>query len=151
MRQEEFEDILGDTGKTIEGDISWKDDEDHSPAVEFRAPVVSAAGDALMIVGSFNKSVQSLTFAIIHRNAGRIYALDMGKDHRNPDGTMVGDLHKHRWTEQHQAKEAYVPADITATVMQPVEVWAQFCLEASITHKGKLSDPPGLHQKSLFT
>jgi hypothetical protein len=60
----------------------------------------------------------------------------------NPDGRLVGEKHKHRWTELHQAKEAYVPPDITSPVSDPVAVWTQFCAEASITHNGTLQVPP---------
>lgn len=40
----EFGALLADTSKHIEGDISWIEDEDHSPAVEFRAKVESESG-----------------------------------------------------------------------------------------------------------
>ena len=33
----EFEAMLADRGKTVEGDLDWREDEDHSPAEEFRA------------------------------------------------------------------------------------------------------------------
>lgn len=39
-------------------------------------------------------------------------------------------------------KEAYVPADITAPVTDPVAVWKQFCQEAKIQHEGKMLQPP---------
>jgi hypothetical protein len=35
----EFEAILADTSKQIEGDLQWSADEDHSPSVEFRAEI----------------------------------------------------------------------------------------------------------------
>ena len=142
LTQAEFETILADATKRIEGNIVWDEDEDHSPAVEFRAEIFSDAGYPLFIRGSVNRLAKTLTFAVIHRGAGRIYGLDMGKDHRNPDGQLVGEKHKHRWTDLHQAKEAYVPADITAPEDKPVTVWTQFCVEASITHDGALENPP---------
>lgn len=61
---------------------------------------------------------------------------------------MVGELHKHRWSESTADKEAYVPKDITATVDDPVTVWEQFCAEASITHEGRLATP--IRAKGLF-
>ena len=54
---------------------------------------------------------------------------------------MVGEVHKHRWTDLVGDKEAYVPADITAPVTEPVEVWRQFCAEAKIEHRGRLARP----------
>jgi len=40
----EFETVLSDTTKRIDGDIAWQEDEDHSPCVEFRAEIQSEAG-----------------------------------------------------------------------------------------------------------
>ncbi|MGH8191833.1 MAG: DUF6978 family protein, partial [Rhodanobacteraceae bacterium] len=42
----------------------------------------------------------------------RIYGLDLGKDHHNPQCNQVGEKHKHRWTDQYRDKEAYEPRDI---------------------------------------
>ena len=104
--------ILADSTKRIVGDIDWSADEDHSPAVEFRAEIISELGYPLFVRGSFNPSAQTLTYAIIHASCRRIYALDMGKDHHNPSCTNVGEKHKHRWTDQFRDKDAYVPSDI---------------------------------------
>jgi hypothetical protein len=142
LTEAEFQAILADPTKRIEGNILWDEDEDHSPAVEFRAEIESDAGYPLFVRGSVNRMAGTLTFAVIHRGVGRIYGLDMGKDHRNPNGQLVGETHKHRWTEQFQAKEAYVPPDINAPVTDPTAVWAQFCAEASIAHHGVLQHPP---------
>ena len=40
----EFEAILNDETKCLDGDIAWQEDEDHSVCVEFRADVRSSAG-----------------------------------------------------------------------------------------------------------
>ena len=141
LEQPEFEEIIRDTTKRIEGDIIWNEDDDHSPTVEFRCELVSDAGYPLFVKGSYNLLAEKLTYAIIHRRAGRIYALDLGQDHRNPDGKLVGEKHKHRWREEIRDKEAYVPSDITAPVTEPVSVWQQFCLEAQIVHNGDMKKP----------
>lgn len=138
----EFEALIADTTKRIEGDIMWTGDEDHSPSVEFRAEILSDTGYPLFVRGSFNPLVPAVTFALIHKGVGRIYGLDMGKDHRNPDNNRTGDKHKHRWTERFRDKEAYVPPDITALASSPVEAWSQFCAEAAITHRGTMHPPP---------
>lgn len=142
MTNAELEAILGDAGKRIEIDVTWASDEDHSPALEFRVDVISDAGYPLFVKGSFNAEAETLSFALIHRAVGRIYALDMGKDHHNPTCIFVGEKHKHRWSEATRDKEAYVPVDITAALTDPVGVWKQFCTEARITHKGRMADPP---------
>jgi hypothetical protein len=136
MTQTEFEAIMEDESKKIVGDIIWSEDEDHSPAVEFRVEVISSAGYPLSINGSFNADVKTLSFTLIHRGTGRIYALDMGKDHHNRTCQFVGEKHKHRWKEPLRDTDAYVPGDITATVDNVILVWQQFCNEAKIRHEG---------------
>lgn len=141
LRQEDFESILADA-KTIDGDIIWQEDEDHSPAVEFRADVHSTDDWTLFVCGSYNTLLHLLSYVLILTGTGRIYALDLGKDHRNPDGTHTGDKHKHRYDERYRDKVAYVPEDITATASEPLKVWQQFCQEAKIIHNGVMHAPP---------
>ncbi len=74
-------------------------------------------------------------------SAGRIYALDLGADHHNPDCNRIGEKHKHRWTETFRDKQAYVPKDITEPWDRPIEVWNQFCTEARIHHTGRMEPP----------
>lgn len=149
LTQSEFEAILADESKIITGDIAWQEDEDHSPSVEFRVEVTSEPGYPLFVRGSFNPLIPAVTFAVIHKGAGRIYALDLGKDHHNPDCVNVGEKHKHRWKESVRDKEAYVPPDISAAASQPVLLWQQFCKEAKIRHEGTFRPPPP-HQQELF-
>ena len=80
MKQPEFDAILADKSKKIIGDISWKSDLDHAPAIEFRAEILSDAGYPLIMCGSYSGEAQTLTFAMIHRGVGRIYGLDLGKN-----------------------------------------------------------------------
>lgn len=149
MQQNEFEVLITDETKRIVGDIDWTEDEDHSPAVEFRVEVQSEAGWPLFARGSYNAFAETLSFTLVHRGSGRIYALDLGKDHHNPSCQYVGEKHKHRWTEAFKDKDAYVPEDITAPVGQPVEVWRQFCAEAKIVHDGVLHRPPIIQEELL--
>jgi len=144
LTQAEFGALLADASKRIDGDIAWSEDEDHSPAVEFRVEVDSTPGYPIFIRASYNQLAKTLSYALIHRATGRIYALDMGKDHHNPSCTNTGEKHKHSWNEATRDKEAYVPADITAPVDDPLEVWKQFCAEAAITHNGALHSPPAI-------
>lgn len=145
----EFEAILADTSKEIEGDLQWSADEDHSPSVEFRAEIRSDPGWPLFVCASYNPLAKTLSYTLILKTTGRIYGLDLGKDHHNPRCNQVGDKHKHRWREQFKIKEAYVPNDITEPVDDPVAVWRQFLLEARIAHEGRLTAPPDV-QKELF-
>ncbi len=138
----EFAAILADDEKWIRGNIAWGKDEDHSPAWEFRAEVESHKGWPLVVKGRYNRDAETLNYALILKTAGRIYGLDMGKEHHNPQCQQVGSKHKHRWSEQYKDKEAYVPDDVTASLAEPVAVWKQFCAEARIRHEGSMSAPP---------
>ncbi len=149
LTQIEFDALLDDATKRIDGDIDWLEDEDHSPSVEFCAEIKSDPGYPLFVRGSYSAPAKAVTFALIHRGVGRIYALDLGKDHHNPTCQMVGEKHKHRYTEQYRDKVAYVPTDITAPANDPVGVWEQFCMEAKISHAGTLHAPPPF-QEDLF-
>jgi hypothetical protein len=141
ITQAEFEVLLADENKWISGDLRWLPDEDHSPALVLKAEVESAAGYPILIRGRFNREAGKLSFVLLHRGTGRIYGLDLGADHHNPSCQMVGDLHKHKWTDAAADKDAYVPSDIGAGVNQPVDVWKQFCAEARIDHRGTLARP----------
>jgi hypothetical protein len=142
VTEAELQTILDDSTKVISGDLQWLEDEDHSPAVEFRAEISSSAGYPLFVRGSYNAAIPAVTYAIIHRGVGRIYALDLGKEHHNPSCQNVGERHKHQWTETFADKEAYLPEDIKAPASAPVAVWDEFCAEARIDHHGTLHEPP---------
>ena len=141
LSQSEFNAILA-TEKFVSGDIEWGPDQDHSPAVEFLVRVESVERYPLTVRGSYNHEARALFYVLLHRGVGRIYALDLGKDHRNPSTQqLVGDLHKHHWTEEGADREAYRPTDITAGIDDPVAVWRQFCDEAKLIHEGKFATP----------
>jgi len=144
LTQKEFDELLNDTEKVIVGDIRWSEDEDHSPTKEFLSKVQTTSGCPLILRGSYNREAKTLSFCLLHPTAGRIYALDLGKDHRNPDRSLVGEKHKHKWTPQYRDKQAYVPLDITAPVDPPGDVFEQFCEEANLHFGGDFQAPtPG--------
>lgn len=140
LTQAEFDVMITDPDKTIDGDLDWSHDTDHSSAVEFRAKIRSGAGYQLFINGRYNPFAETLSFTLVFQGR-RVYALDLGAEHTNPDRTRVGTKHKHRWRTGLRDKWAYVPEDITAPWTKPIDVWKQFCAEAAIVHNGKLNPP----------
>jgi hypothetical protein len=142
ISQSEFDAMMDDAAKWIEGDLQWGEDPDHSPAVEFRAEVRSDTGYPLSVRGRYNQLAGTLSYTLLHRTTGRVYALDLGADHHNPTCQRVGEKHKHRWTDQYADKQAYIPEDITAPAEDLAGVWQQFCAEARISHRGKLQRLP---------
>ncbi len=142
---------MKDDTKRITGPIIWMEDEDHSPAREFRVEVESAGGWPLFINGRYNSAAGTLSYALILKTSGRIYGLDLGKDHHNPGCDQVGEKHKHRWSERYADKNAYVPDDIEAPVADPVKVWREFCTEAGIRHDSGMEPPAIQKELTLWT
>lgn len=116
--------------KRIISDIEWAVDEDHSPARTFRVDVDTDAGWPLFVQGRYNPQARKLSYSVILRTNGRIYGLDLGRNH-----APAGENHKHR------NREVYSPDDITAPYNDPVAVWTQFCREAGIQHNGRMYQP----------
>ena len=141
ITEQDVQAILADETKRIEGNLAWQPDPSHIPAVTFRVSVGSEPDWPLTVHASWNPKAGKLGYTLLFQGEGRIYALDLGAPHRNPGGERVGDVHKHRWTDEFRDKWAYAPEDITATWDQPVEVWRQFCAEANIRHAGTLRVP----------
>ena len=140
ISEEEYLEIVADDTKMIDGDIFWEDDLDHSQSKEFRMEVESSSTHSMFIQGRYIPLSGKLSYAIIHRSAGRIYGLDLGAGHRNPDGKQVGDTHKNYWRDGSD-RWAYEPEDITESWNHPVEVWEQFCAEANLRHRGRMIPP----------
>jgi len=149
ITQADFDAILADRTKTINGDIQWRRDDDDGVGCSFRAEISSVDGHPVFINGYYNPIAGKLSYVIIHRETGRVYGLDLGAEHHNPTCSRVGEKHKHKWTDRYKDKEAYVPTDITAAASDPVSVWKQFCVEASITHNGNMGAPPPLQEELL--
>ena len=133
----EYEAIMNNETKRIRDEIDWKEDEDHSPAREFRATVYSDRGWPLEVHGRFNRQAKTLNYTLVLKSSGRIYGLDLGRDHHNPDCNQVGETHLHEWSERYQDKKASVPDYVCAAdVSDPVAVWKKFCANARINHEG---------------
>ena len=140
LSQQEYDTIVNDATKIIGGDIVWEGGHNSSTR-DFRIDIDSDEGYPIFVKGWYNPYSGKLSYAIIHRNVGRIYGLDLGADHQNPDGEFVGEKHKNYWVPGSRDKWAYVPLEITEPWDRPLEVWRQFCAEAKLTHSGAMSSP----------
>ncbi len=140
LSKDEYETIIDDITKVITEDIVWEGGS--SSAQKFRVDIASDEGYPIFVKGWYNPRSGKLSFAIIHQTVGgRIYGLDLGRDHYNPDGEPVGEKHKNYWVPGSRDKWAYAPEDITATWERPVEVWRQFCAEANLRQSGVMQHP----------
>ena len=140
LTQTEYNAIFADKAKRIVGDITWKRTGNRM-ASEFRIDIESNEEYPLFLKGWYNPFSGKLSYAIIHRIVGRIYGLDLGTEHINPDGNLVGEKHKNYWLPGSRDKWAFVPEDITEPWDRPAEVWVQFCAEANLEHSGKMHPP----------
>lgn len=127
---DEFNAVMA-ADKWIEANIRWREDNDGSPERVFRVDVETNSDEWEMFVQGRYLGIDApkLSFSIILRGQ-RIYALDMGREHR-----PFPDKHKHA------NGGAYEPEDITAPANNPVQVWRQFCQEARIDHRGEMYRP----------
>lgn len=141
ITEQDFEAILRDPTKRIEGDIIWYPKKGSEPALEFRLPICSEPGWPLFVRAWWNPQSEKLTYTIVYRGTGRIIGLDMGRGHDNPTGEHLADVHKHLWSDQFRDKKAYTPPDITAPWDHPIDVWKQFCEEISVVHTGVMHPP----------
>ena len=140
--------IVADTGKVIEADIVWEPQSAMRFAQQFRASVSSDRWDGLMLQGWFSPAARKLSYTLFIPEHGRIYGLDLGAEHINPDGERLRGTHKVRWTEEHEDRFAYTPEDITAEWWQPTLAWQQFCAEAHLRHAGTIVGPVGAEEVS---
>ena len=146
LSKHEFGSIIREP-KYINGNIEWGRRENNRSVSEFRVDIVSEW--PLFLHATFNPDVSKLNYLIVHKKHGRIFGVDLGKEHHNPHCNMVGETHLHEWTEEFRDKVARVPEEITAEISNPVAVWQQFCELANITHTGILG-PPLPRQEELF-
>ena len=148
LSQHEYETIMADTSKRIEGDILWKVSSSHDHAQTFHQNVLSDREWSLFIKGWWNPPSSKLSYVLIFKKTERIFALDTGKcGHHNPTCQSITGAHIHRWHVRTKDKNA-IPAPNTGNWDHPLEVWEQFCSLAVIAHIGKLARP--IRQERLF-
>lgn len=133
--------IIADPSKMIVSDINWRRTQTYAPASWFLVDVASEGDYPLSIKGWYNPASGKLSFSLLVHGEGRVYGLDLGAEHRNPDGQLIGETHKNRWKDGQRDKHAYAPPDITATWSEPESVWEQFCREINLRHDGTMYPP----------
>lgn len=104
--------IIATEAKRIEGDIFWGSDQ-NTLSMRFRTDISSDGGYPLFLQGWYNPYSGKLSYAMIYRGVGRIYGLDLGAAHINPEGAAVGETHKNHWVPGHRDRWAYAPGEIT--------------------------------------
>ena len=131
---------MDDNSKVIAENILWEK-VSGLQAWEFKVEVNAANRYPIFVKGWYNPNSGKLSYSVIYRGVGRIYGLDLGAQHRNPNRELIGEKHKHYWKTDSRDKHAYIPNDISATWDQPEKVWKQFCAEMHLGHSGVMQNP----------
>lgn len=92
INEEEVKYVL-ESPKTAYDDINWKRKNDSVFIME--QEILITEDTFILLKGSINTKFENYGYDIIYRNQ-RICALDY-KEHKNPDGSIVGKPHLHKW------------------------------------------------------
>lgn len=142
VTQVEFDALIADRTKRIEGPIAWIPDQSGT-VFEFRVKVISAGGDQLTIKGSHNRKLGKTTYTLF--STDRIFGADYDRKHGD-----AGSFHVHRWDANRQTSTA-TKADAGIEIgKDPLRLWKWFCEQAHIKHEGGALAPLPPVQRSLF-
>jgi hypothetical protein len=141
----EFDSLLANRAKRIDGDIKWSESKTIPNVLDFRVRVFSTSGYALVIKGSHHLLLKKTSFTLFNQKLGRIFSVDFDRAHGD-----AGNCHLHRWNGN---KLTVIRATASPQIASnPLTLWRWFCEQAGITHNGQLAElpeqPPG--QASFF-
>lgn len=120
--------------KAISGKVEWKSLPGKYPNWVLEADVVvEGETETLRVSGRVGKTNWGL--ALIFRNiAIRRTGVHSGV-HRNPNGDLFNEPHKHTWNETYGDKVAYIPNDIDFSDVNAA--FTDFLAECNITFRGQ--------------
>jgi|Deesub1362A_J573_1020465.scaffolds.fasta_scaffold01433_5 hypothetical protein len=136
ITEEEIEDIVVNIKKEITDPIEWA----YKHGIhKFKVDVQNEDGYPLKLVGTFSFRSGNFSFALLLRNR-RIRGLDCGrKVHHNPECEKIKGVHKHKWTDAYQDKEAYIPSEVDCSSI--VGALRAFIEECNIKLKATIRKP----------
>jgi len=142
LNEDEVNEVLS-RRKRIIGDIRWRKRLGYQ---EFSADVLSDEADYEMtLVGSVTEAT-GYTKLNLFVGPQPIAMLHRGKIHHNPScERLTAVAHKHRWTDAHKARTAYVPADIDSSSWEGL--FRSFLKECNIGLEGKFVPPSPQRRK----
>ena len=126
-------------GAVLKGEFRWRRVDEYRWRAE--APLSDTYEDArVKVVGTYNERVHNLSYTLVWAHC-RVRSLDVnGPPHRNPDGTRMPTPHKHRWTDAHRDRVAYIQTDITPTGTLE-QIFREFLNESNIQFAGQYHAP----------
>jgi hypothetical protein len=120
--------------KRIREDLAWRPDAgSRKPKWKIEGTViVPDTSETLKIHG--NRSARNWGFSLVMRGVPIRRFNVQNAPHRNPDGTIIREPHKHKWDENQGDREAYIPDDIDVTDVN--QAFLDFLKECRIVHDG---------------
>lgn len=150
IREAQVDLLLREGDLRIEGTHVWHESANRS-WVKAEIPVDNSKSASLRLTITANQELPNrFSIALLFNSTLRIRGLCMEGSHSNKHTNKdkwIGELHKHKWSDDCQDRFAYTPTDITGTNIQ--EILEQFCAECGIQCSALLAEIPG-HQPEMF-
>lgn len=121
--------------KWIEAAIHWRGGQGYQT---FQVPVGCEEDYALRMIGALTERTGYCRYNLF-LGTQPIRMLHIGQQHHNPDCERVGPPHRHRWTDGHGQRWAYVPGDFDSSELR--RAFEGFAVERGIELRGGLVAP----------
>ena len=133
VTQTEFETLIADSTKRIDGSIAWEPSGRSGLRFEFRVRVTNESGDSLTVKGSHNRMLGKTSYTLFTNE--RIFAVDYDRTHGDVGSFHVGT---HLLTRR-KLKERTRRQRLVET---PSVYGNALVLKLNIQHDGSLAPPP---------
>jgi hypothetical protein len=147
LSEEEIDDLLQSRTLYINGEIRWKQ-KSNQQYFEFRLKVSGCDHDIELVCTKNPLLEKGYSFALLLEGK-RIRGFDPDGRHLNrfPKREQIVGIHKHKWTDDYEDSNAYVPNDIPSTEISAA--FYAFLNECNIRFDGTFVPPP-VFQPGLF-
>lgn len=126
-------DQIYDMDKVLEEDWQWE----HRGSNIRGEGVVQCLDEELYLTLKAwkRKETDKYAFSLLYKTSKTVRRWDKSTPHKNPDGEVLEDPHKHYWTEEHEDGFAYPVDDVTTSNFD--EAFFDFLEESNIEHNGQ--------------
>lgn len=121
-------------------DLSWRT---QGRSFKLIATVANAQDLELLLVATMNPRTDRFSFSLCYPSANQALRRFCSRGvHKNPGErrASINGKHKHTWDARTEDHAAYVPTDITSTLI--VEALGQFLAECHVVVNVGIPDPP---------
>lgn len=140
MTRLEFERLRDLPNKFVDETIVWLPERGMGPNLVFKdVQVLNSLGLPIVLNGTYNPKVISITYNFVLRGIGPICRVDVnGKNHGN-----VGRTHKHSlmMPEDPALNIPHAEMRLDLVGKTALEVWTDLCARARIQHRSTFTNP----------